>query len=126
MTSQDFRSLALSFSETEEHAHMDHPDFRVAGKIFATLGYPEDGWAMVKTHAHRTGDVPQSPAGRLQPLHRRLGTPRRHQRAPESRQKAYLAPCSRSRLAPRRSHAAPPKIRFRPVTLRSNLTLIPR
>jgi len=23
-------------------------DFRVAGKIFATLGYPEDGWAMVK------------------------------------------------------------------------------
>jgi len=48
MTSQDFRSLALSFSETEEHAHMDHPDFRVAGKIFATLGYPEDGWAMVK------------------------------------------------------------------------------
>ncbi len=27
---------------------MDHPDFRVAGKIFATLGYPEDGWAMVK------------------------------------------------------------------------------
>lgn len=27
---------------------MDHPDFRVGGKIFATLGYPEDGWAMVK------------------------------------------------------------------------------
>ncbi len=27
---------------------MDHPDFRVGGKIFATVGYPEDGWAMVK------------------------------------------------------------------------------
>ncbi len=27
---------------------MDHPDFRVAGKIFATLGYPEEGWGMVK------------------------------------------------------------------------------
>lgn len=27
---------------------MEHPDFRVGGKIFATLGYPEDGWAMVK------------------------------------------------------------------------------
>ena len=27
---------------------MNHPDFRVAGKIFATLGYPENGWAMVK------------------------------------------------------------------------------
>jgi hypothetical protein len=48
VTANDFRRLALSFPETEERAHMDHPDFRVAGKIFATLGYPEEGWAMVK------------------------------------------------------------------------------
>jgi len=48
MTSNDFRRLALSFPETSEQAHMDHPDFRVAGKIFATLGYPEGGWGMVK------------------------------------------------------------------------------
>jgi hypothetical protein len=27
---------------------MDHPDFRVRGKIFATLGHPEKGWGMVK------------------------------------------------------------------------------
>lgn len=27
---------------------MDHPDFRVRGKIFATLGYPDAGWGMVK------------------------------------------------------------------------------
>jgi hypothetical protein len=27
---------------------MDHPDFRVCGKIFATLGYPAKGWGMVK------------------------------------------------------------------------------
>lgn len=27
---------------------MDHPDFRVAGKIFATLGYPDRDWAMIK------------------------------------------------------------------------------
>ena len=26
---------------------MDHPDFRVGGKIFATLGYPDASWAMV-------------------------------------------------------------------------------
>ncbi len=26
---------------------MGHPDFRVEGKVFATLGYPRDGWAMV-------------------------------------------------------------------------------
>jgi hypothetical protein len=48
MTAADFRRLALGFPETEERAHMDHPDFRVCGKIFATLGYPEHGWAMVK------------------------------------------------------------------------------
>jgi hypothetical protein len=48
VTSQDFRRLALSFPGTAENSHMDHPDFWVAGKIFATLGYPEDGWAMVK------------------------------------------------------------------------------
>jgi len=27
---------------------MSHPDFRVGGKIFATLGYPDEQWAMVK------------------------------------------------------------------------------
>ncbi len=27
---------------------MEHSDFRVGGKIFATLGYPEEGWGMVK------------------------------------------------------------------------------
>ena len=48
MTANDFRRLALALPETAEHAHMDHPDFRVAGKIFATLGYPAKGWGMVK------------------------------------------------------------------------------
>ena len=27
---------------------MGHPDFRVGGKIFATLGSPHDGWGMVQ------------------------------------------------------------------------------
>jgi hypothetical protein len=48
MTPKDFRRLALSLPEAEERAHMNHPDFRVAGKIFATLDYPGKGWAMVK------------------------------------------------------------------------------
>lgn len=48
MTSKDFRQLALGFPGAEERMHMDHPDFRVAGKIFATLDYPEEGWGMVK------------------------------------------------------------------------------
>ena len=48
MTRNDFRRIALSLPEAEERAHMNHPDFRVAGKIFATLGYPDKDWAMVK------------------------------------------------------------------------------
>lgn len=37
MTTNEFRALALSFPDTEECAHHGHPDFRVAGRIFATL-----------------------------------------------------------------------------------------
>ncbi len=48
MTSNEFRRLALSFPETSEKSHMDHPDFRVAGKLFATLGYPDKDWGMLK------------------------------------------------------------------------------
>jgi hypothetical protein len=43
MTVAQFREIALSFPEAVEAAHMGHPDFRVAGKIFATLGYPNEG-----------------------------------------------------------------------------------
>jgi hypothetical protein len=48
MTAEQFRRLALSLPEAVELAHMGHPDFRVGGKIFATLGYPRAGWAMIK------------------------------------------------------------------------------
>ncbi len=48
MTADDFRELAVSMPGAEERAHMAHPDFRVKGKVFATLGYPSAGFAMVK------------------------------------------------------------------------------
>ena len=48
MTPAAFRKLALSLPETEERQHMNHPDFRVAGKIFATLGYPDKTRGMMK------------------------------------------------------------------------------
>ena len=47
MTMDDFRSLALSFPEAVESAHMGHPDFRVGGKIFATL-QPDKNLGMAK------------------------------------------------------------------------------
>jgi hypothetical protein len=48
VTPDDFRELALSLPEATESAHMNHPDFRVGGKIFATLGAPDDKHGMVK------------------------------------------------------------------------------
>ncbi len=47
MTADQFRRLVTSFTGSEEHAHHHHPDFRVQGKIFATLGYPDETRAMV-------------------------------------------------------------------------------
>ena len=47
MTAAEFRRIALSMPEASERAHMDHPDFRVGGKIFATLGYPDANHGMV-------------------------------------------------------------------------------
>jgi len=48
MTPQKFRTIALGLPEALEQSHMGHPDFRVGGKIFATLGYPDKGWGVVK------------------------------------------------------------------------------
>src|SRR5881296_2923702 len=48
VTADDFRDLALSLPEAVESAHMGHPDFRVGGKIFATLRAHGEGWGMVK------------------------------------------------------------------------------
>src|SRR5438093_12460205 len=48
MTANEFRKLALEIPAAIEGSHMNHPDFRVAGKIFASLGVPDENWAMVK------------------------------------------------------------------------------
>lgn len=47
MIAATFRKLALNLPNVVEHAHMGHPDFRVEGKIIASLDYPRPGWAMV-------------------------------------------------------------------------------
>jgi len=45
--------MALSLPEATEQSHMHHPDFRVSGKIFATLEYPRKGWGMVTLTARQ-------------------------------------------------------------------------
>lgn len=41
LTQNDARRIALALPEAVESSHMGHPDFRVGGKIFASL--PADG-----------------------------------------------------------------------------------
>jgi hypothetical protein len=48
MTAKVFRRIALSLPDAIEASHLGHPDFRVGKKIFASLGYPDAGFAMVK------------------------------------------------------------------------------
>jgi hypothetical protein len=48
MTTDEFRKMTLEIPTAVERSHMNHPDFRVAGKIFASLGVPDQTWGMVK------------------------------------------------------------------------------
>jgi hypothetical protein len=44
MNANDFRRIALSLEGAEEGAHFDQPDFRVGGRIFATLAAEKQGY----------------------------------------------------------------------------------
>ena len=44
MKAADFRRIALSFEGAEEGSHMGAADFRVGGRIFATLASQKDGY----------------------------------------------------------------------------------
>jgi hypothetical protein len=48
MSAARFRRIALSLPSAFESSHMAHPDFRVGKRIFATLGWPDATWGMVK------------------------------------------------------------------------------
>lgn len=44
MTAADFRRIALSFEGAEQGSHMGATDFRVGGRIFATLASASQGY----------------------------------------------------------------------------------
>src|SRR6201995_6099176 len=48
-----FRKVALGLPEAVEGAHQGHAVFRVGKRIFATLGYPDESWGMVKLTAEQ-------------------------------------------------------------------------
>ena len=47
MTVTNFRKIALAMEGAVEASHMEHPDFRVNGKIFATI-HADNAQGMVK------------------------------------------------------------------------------
>jgi hypothetical protein len=56
MKVSDFRRIALSFEGAEESSHMGSPDFRVGGKIFATLASQKQGYGNLKLTLEQQAD----------------------------------------------------------------------
>ncbi|MDE2468028.1 MAG: MmcQ/YjbR family DNA-binding protein [Bradyrhizobium sp.] len=48
MSASRFRKIALGLPGAVEGAHQAHADFRAGKRTFATLGYPDPNWGMVK------------------------------------------------------------------------------
>ncbi len=62
MTAADFRRLALSLPGVVEGSHFNNPDFRVAGKIFATLALEKQGYGnLMLTPEQQAGIVEDAP-----------------------------------------------------------------
>jgi hypothetical protein len=62
MTAHDFRKIALSFEGAEEGSHMGAVDFRVGGRIFATLASVDQGYGnLMLTPEQQTEFVTEAP-----------------------------------------------------------------
>jgi hypothetical protein len=56
MTVDDFRRIAIGLPNVEERSHMGSPDFRVEGRIFATLASARDGYGNLKLTPEQQAD----------------------------------------------------------------------
>lgn len=63
MNADDFRRIALSLPGVEEESHMGQPDFRVGGRIFATLASQAEGYGNLfltpEQQAHFVEELPE-------------------------------------------------------------------
>ena len=63
MTGADFRRIALAMAGAAEGSHFGNPDFRVGGKIFATLSLEREGYGvLLLTPDQQAGMVEDEPA----------------------------------------------------------------
>jgi hypothetical protein len=84
MTEADFRRIALSFEGAEQGSHFGATDFRVGGRIFATLASISEGYGnLMLTPEHQAAFVQEQPKiflpiaggwGRMGMTHIRLAT----------------------------------------------------
>src|SRR5580698_8034537 len=62
MTASDFRRIALSFEGAEQSSHMGATDFRVGGRIFATLASVKQGYGnLMLSSDHQADFVREAP-----------------------------------------------------------------
>jgi len=62
VNANDFRRIALSLKGAEESSHMGNPDFRVGGRIFATLAAAKQGYGnLMLTLEQRAAFVEELP-----------------------------------------------------------------
>jgi len=62
MTGAQFRKIALSLPGAEEGSHFGNADFRVGGKIFATLSLEKEGYGvLLLTPDEQAGMVADEP-----------------------------------------------------------------
>ena len=68
-----FRKLACSLPDAVESAHMGHPDFRVGGRIFATLSGQERWGGVLKLTVERQAEFVAEVPGSFEPVPGGLG-----------------------------------------------------
>ena len=68
MDAGDFRRIALSLEGAEESSHMGAPDFRVGGRIFATLASQKQGYGNLMLTPEQQADFVAEQPGLFVPI----------------------------------------------------------
>lgn len=69
MTAEDFRRIALSLEGAEEGSHMGAVDFRVGGRIFATLAMVEQGYGNLMLSLEQQAELVAERPEAFLPIH---------------------------------------------------------
>lgn len=69
MKARDFRRIALSLEGAEEGSHMGAPDFRVGGRIFATLASEDKGYGNLMLTPELQAQFVEELPGVFLPIH---------------------------------------------------------